>query len=207
MKHLILSIACVFLCASQVCAQNPIADATKEILDGRISKFNTKGHPKSKGVVFTISLPTSWIAKEGDRPNIVQKFVSENGKGAAMVMVITKAMPADYPLTKALIREVLSPEGLKGMLPKGARLIRAQSTKIEDEPAGLLEYSTHMERTGQEIEMQTLSLFFFQGQTMVSVQFALGGQTQPETLQKQFNACRPLFNMIMNSIVFDRKWK
>ncbi|MCI0390444.1 MAG: hypothetical protein MOB07_16980, partial [Acidobacteria bacterium] len=182
--------------------------AAKEIRDGKITEFTTKDHPKSKGAVFTIKFPASWAAKEGERANVVQKFVSENGHGTALAMILTKTMPAQYPVTKTLINEMFSPEGLKEMLlPKGARLIRAQTTKIEGEPAGLLEYSSHMEQAGQEIETHTLMLVFFQGQTMVSIQFGLSGQSQPNELQKQFGAYRPLFNMIMNSIVFDDKWR
>ena len=38
------------------------------------SKFDTKNHPKAKGVWATVRYPTGWQAKEGERPNIVQKF-------------------------------------------------------------------------------------------------------------------------------------
>ena len=38
------------------------------------SKFDTKNHPKAKGVWVTVRYPTEWEAKEGERPNIVKKF-------------------------------------------------------------------------------------------------------------------------------------
>lgn len=38
------------------------------------AKFDTKNHPKAKGVWLTVRYPTGWEAREGERPNIVQKF-------------------------------------------------------------------------------------------------------------------------------------
>jgi hypothetical protein len=35
-------------------------------------KFDTKNHPKAKGVWAQLSYPEGWTAKEGQRPNIVQ---------------------------------------------------------------------------------------------------------------------------------------
>ena len=207
MKQSILILFWALILSSQTYSQNPISDAAKEMLDGRATKFSTKGHPKSTDAVFTIKFPVSWVAKEGERPNIVQKFVDENGHGNAMAMITTSAVPPEESLTKASINEALSSDSLKEMLPEGARLINAQTTKIENEPAGILEYSARMERVGQTLETQTLTLFFFQGRTMVGLQFWLGGQVDDsKELRRQFTAYRPLFNMIMNSIVFDDMW-
>lgn len=206
MKRSLLIIFWVLLFLNQAYSQNPISDAAKEMLDGKATKFATKGHPKSKDSAFTIKLPSSWVAKEGERPNIVQKFVSENGTGNAMAIITTSTIPPEESLTEASINEALSSDSLKEMVPEGARFINAQTTKIENEPAGILEYSARMERVGQTLETQTLTLFFFQGRTMVGLQFWLGGQVDSKELRRQFTAYRPLFNMIMNSIVFDDKW-
>lgn len=205
-KQPILILLWSLIVSTQAYSQNTISDAAKEMLDGRVNKFSTKGHPKSKDAAFTIKFPASWVAKDGERPNIVQKFVSENGHGSAMAVITTSAVPPEESLTKASINEAVSSESLKEMLPEGARLINAQTTKIENEPAGILEYSARVERVGQTLETQTLALFFFQGRTMVGLQFWLGGQTDSEELRRQFAAYRPLFNMIMNSIVFDEMW-
>lgn len=48
---------------------------------------------QAKGVNFTISYPNSWRAAEGERPNILQKFVSEGGHGLEM-MILTKDLPS-----------------------------------------------------------------------------------------------------------------
>lgn len=206
MKRPILLVFWSLLFSSQIYSQNLISDAVKEMLDGKVTKFATKGHSKSKGAVFTIKIPASWVAKEGERPNILQKFESKNDNLLAMVMIITKSVPDDEPLTAADINETFSPSSLKELLPEDAKFISAQSTKIEGVPAGLIEYSARAERAGQSFESQTLTLYFFQGRTLVGVQFMLGGQKGGEVLRSQFIAYRPLFTMIMNSIVFDDMW-
>lgn len=38
------------------------------------SKYDSKHHPKVKDVWATVRYPTGWEVKEGERPNIVQKF-------------------------------------------------------------------------------------------------------------------------------------
>lgn len=44
------------------------------------------GHPKAKGINLKIKPPVGWKIEEGDRPNIVKKFVYENNS----YMIITK---------------------------------------------------------------------------------------------------------------------
>lgn len=73
-----------------------LADATtvtRAYIDGQHITFNTEGHPKAKGVNLTLAYPKSWRADEGLRPNIVQKFVSEGGRGLEIMMIITKELP------------------------------------------------------------------------------------------------------------------
>src|SRR6266511_5089905 len=158
---------------SNVYAQSLSEEATA-FQNGTAPKFSTKGHPKSKGAAFTIRYPPSWKAEEGERPNVVQKFVSESGRGLEMAMILTKSIPPNERFTQADVQAALSPEGLKEFLPSGAKLLGVKTTKIEGEPAGLIEFSRRMERAGAEVDFQTLMLVFFQGRTMVSLQFQMG---------------------------------
>jgi hypothetical protein len=104
------------------------ADPAREFLDGHRATFSTMGHPKAKGVVFTIAYPLSWAAKEGERPNIVQRFISEHGHGLEMALILTKqlSLPADSVLTYQDLRELFDVGILRGMLPPGATYIGAK---------------------------------------------------------------------------------
>jgi hypothetical protein len=203
----VLPLALLAAFISSVHAQSLSEDAAA-FQNGTAPKFSTKGHSKSKGAVFTIKYPPSWKAKEGERPNIVQMFVSESGRGFETAGIVTKLIPPNERLTKADIQATFSPEGLKEFLPSGTKLIRVKTTKIEGEPAGLIEYSARMERAGAEVDSQTLMLVFFQGRTMVSLMFQTSALSSDSAgLSRRFEKFRPIFNLMMNNIVFDDKWK
>ena len=148
---------------------------------------------------------------EGERPNIVQKFVSDAGRGLEMVMIITKNLPLapGESLSIDELREILSPAQLKEMLPQGATLIGAKSTSIEGVPAGMLEYRLQQERAGISLSMQFVSYIFFSGATMVQLQcgVTIGQSTSIAALSQRMKEFKPLFFLMANSIVLQDKWK
>jgi len=188
-----------------------ITPAAQEFTAGNRIKFSTAGHSKSKGLNMVMSYPSSWKAMEGERPNIVQKFVSDAGRGLEMVMIITKNLPLapGESLSIDELREILSPAQLKEMLPQGATLIGAKSTSIEGVPAGMLEYRLQQERAGISLSMQFVSYIFFSGATMVQLQcgVTIGQSTSIAALSQRMKEFKPLFFLMANSIVLQDKWK
>jgi len=185
------------------------ADPAREFLDGNRTTFNTQNHPKAKSVHFTIAYPSSWAAKEGERPNIVQKFVSEGGHGLEMAMIITKTLPlpAGTTITEADLKELFTSTEMKDMLPKGAKFINAKQTKIEGLPAGILEYSMHQERAGMAIDMQGISYIFIHHSTMVQLQCAVSGVAASQgNISRRMATFKTLFALMANSIVIPDKW-
>ena len=174
------------------------------------TKYNTAGHAKAKGLVMTIEYPTSWAAKEGERPNIVQKFVSEGGRGLEMVLITTKTLPIP-PGTKPTeqeLKDVLAPSELKEMIPDGATFLDAKATKVEGMPAGILEYSMRGERAGMKIDMRTVSFIFIHASTMVWVSCSVSmPPTTSDALTQRMAEFMPLFTLMANSIVLPDKWK
>lgn len=183
----------------------------RKFIDGEISLFNTKNHVKSKGAEFTIAYPNSWVSKEGDRPNIVQKFISENGRGLEMALILTNAIPLHngVRLTRNELKELFTPTELREIVPSGARLIEAKATEIEGEPAGIIEYALRMERAGESVIMQSWSLIFAYNGTFVQVQFSVGVPDISggyELAQQRMDDFKPLFHLMANSIIFPEKW-
>ena len=41
------------------------------------AKFDSKNHPKAKNAWVVVKYPSSWQAREAERPNIVQKFTGD----------------------------------------------------------------------------------------------------------------------------------
>lgn len=58
--------------------------------DRKTVPYTSEGNPKAKGVNFSLSAPISWRQNEGDRPNIVQKWASQNGSGDMCMSVMVK---------------------------------------------------------------------------------------------------------------------
>lgn len=205
MKSVLPFLGLLFFVVSNALCISP-EETFRQFQEGKTIKFTVLGHAKSKGANFSIKYPQSWMAKEGDRPNTVQSFVSDHGKGLEVVSIITKAIPPEEPFSKADIPSYLSPDQVGRDIPPGAKLIRAVSTKIEAEPAAIVEYSIQQDRAGMVLESHMMSLQFFQGRTFVMVSFYIGSLSDAETARR-FELCRPLFFQMINSIVFDGKWK
>jgi hypothetical protein len=205
--HLVLTIALLMSMSNHSIAQP--ADPAREFLDGYHNTFSTKGHPKAKGVNFTIAYPSSWAAAEGERPNIVQKFVSDGGRGLESAMIITKEfpLPAGTVLTKQDLRDLFTLSELHGMLPDGAVFVGGKSTEIEGIPAGILEYVIRGERAGVELLFHTWTLNFLSGKILVQVQFGVGAPAESERdVSRRMAAFKPLFVLMSNSIVLPDEW-
>jgi len=182
--------------------------ALRDILDGNVSTFSSAGHPKSKGAVFTMKYPSSWKIREGARPNVVQDIEYSNGKETATVVIITKSLPDSYKPTRKEVEEILSPAALKSSIPDKATFVSGLSTEIEGDPAGILEYTMLSDRAGSSFKMHMFSMTFFQGNTMVQVQFSVGSLlTEANGLNASASEWKPVFQAMMNSIVFPEKWK
>ena len=55
-------------------------------------KFDSKGHAKAKGVWAQVRYPDGWLAKEGQRPNIVQIFMGKHeGMDLQLQLIIRDA--------------------------------------------------------------------------------------------------------------------
>ncbi len=188
-----------------------VTPAAKEFTSGNRTKFSTVGHPKSKVINMTLSYPNSWLAQEGERPNIVQKFFSEGGRGLEGALIIAKSLPLPpgTVISENELKEFFTPAEMKTMVPPGAKFINAKPTKIEAIPAGILEYSMRQERAGLTFDIQFISYIFIYGTTMVQLQcmVSTGQATSPTVLARKMEDFKPLFFLIANSIVLNNKWK
>jgi hypothetical protein len=204
-----IAISMVFLAALSIPSYAQDADPAREFLSGNRSTFSTQNHPKSKGVHFTIAYPSSWAAEEGERPNIVQKFVSNSGRGLEMALIITIALPLPPGTTvaEADLKEFFTPAAMRDMVPLGAHFLNAAQTKIEGLPAGMLEYSMRQERAGMAVDMQIITYIFVHGSTMVQLQCAVSQVTGSQgDILGRMARFKPLFTLMANSIVMPDRW-
>src|SRR5690606_32606122 len=92
-------------------------------------------------------------------------------------------------------------------LPPGASLIHAQTTKIDGDPAGILEYTMPFENAGMSAWMHAWSICFVLDRALIQIQFGIVGPAGSEAeAATRMAAHKPLFRLIANSIVFPDKW-
>lgn len=111
------------------------------------SKFDTKNHPKAKGVWATVRYPTGWQSKEGERPNIVQKFTGDyNGM---FVLLMLQILDAGAPVEKECSSMSVA-EFSEAMTDKSTNqiVLKMQKTKHEDKPGFIYEIQQKVERAG-----------------------------------------------------------
>lgn len=178
----------------------------EEFTRGYTKVFRTKGHPKAKGVDLQIRHPISWRPREGERPNIIQKFTSENGRGLEMVMLMVKDI--GYTPSKQEINTLFSEHGLKEMLPDGAKLISAKPIVLDNHKGGMIIF----EQTGQRLDitltMRSLQFVTIRGSKMIFVQCMVTALPGKEAeLKKRYSRFEPLFRAIANSFVIQEQYK
>lgn len=116
------------------------------------SKFDTKNHPKAKGVWATIKFPAGWKKQEGERPNIVQKF--SGNYGDMYVVLSLQILDAGGPVEKecsdmstAEFAEIFSNK------PNSVFVVNVNKTAHEGRPAFIYDMKTTVERIGLKMNL------------------------------------------------------
>lgn len=182
-------------------------DPFKEFTSGYVSKFNTKNHPKAKGADWTIKYPQSWRCLEGDRPNVIQKFVSEFGNGDVYVSLMVKDLPKDLEIKEKEINDVFfTLKGAKDLFITSE--MKFESFKriiIENLPAGEIVYSITASRLDYKLPMKIATYYFIYNKQLYILTQGLVG-TEEEVISKNWKNIKPLFDLIANSIVINNKY-
>lgn len=107
-------------------------------------RIDLSGHPKAKGISMAIKHPSDWVAKEGERPNIVKKFVKNYPDSIAMMSVQIMNVPVEA-------RSEMKSFGVrdwKEILAEVGTVISVSKTKLEMEDAYIGDVSMKIERMG-----------------------------------------------------------
>jgi len=187
-------------------AENP----AQEFLDGKITKFSTKNHSKSKGLSFEISVPKSWTSREGKRPNIIQFFKSaDTESGAAMsLMVKDIPVPKGYVPTKKEIQELFAPNQLRTFVDDGATFIEGKAIMLEGQRGAMVISEQTIERLDLKLKLRMLGYTLFYKNKLIYIGFTVSGtEDKGKQIVENFNKMKPLFLLIANSLVLTDKYK
>jgi hypothetical protein len=183
---------------------------SEEFIRGYIRSFESAGHPKSKGVNFKITYPVSWKAKEGERPNVIVKFVGENGRGLESIMIIVKDLPISerQKITEADIQDLFSESTLKILLGSGAKYISSTRIKLEGLPGAMVHYGMEGQRLDVVMQTRNLSFIVLYKNKLIFIDCGVWATKEnAQGLDTRFRQLEPLFKLIANSLVVQNRWQ
>ncbi len=171
-----------------------------QVLD---AKFDTKNHPKAKGVWATVRYPAAWQPKEGERPNIVQKF-SGDYKGL-FVMLAIQILDAGAPVEKEC-RETPAVEFGKNMNDgESQKVTTIKKGNHENKPAYFYDLESKQERAGMAMTARSRVMTVCYKNTLVSAwcsPMKIDKEKQSFfTTQQHLNDVNPLCFQFFNSLV------
>ena len=195
---------------------------SRELLDGYMQRYATDGKGKAKGVKFHLDYPQSWAAKEGDRPNIVQKFMSENGRGLEMAMVIVKSLPAEVQGVSTEewaqeFRRMVSAGELAQDLPGGFAYVEGAYHALDGAPGYVRKLRGTQKRIDGAVYSVVLEHTSFWNGRYIGLQFtaAVGhpadavvdAAVEARKADERFQHWKPLFHAMASKFVIDSKWE
>ena len=184
-----------------------IDNPSKEFTTGFLKSYTTKGHSKSKDVIINAKVPLSWKQEEAERPNIVQKFTSNNGKGLEGILFLVKdsGLPEDYIITEEELNEFFTVNELKQMIPDNNDFVSAQKIYLDGQIGGEITFTTTRKRLDFSITMKSIYFITIVEGKMFFLQCMVSSSNNQD-LADRFNLFLPLFKKVANSLVFPNKY-
>lgn len=189
--------------------------------------YSTKSHRKAKGLDLQIEYAKSWSKREGNRPNVIQFFSSNNGRGPAHALLMTRDIvkEAQGELTredikglntldgsKELASEVFSENSLRemanGMGMTNVRNINTKRIVIDRWPGAMLEFTGDQQRLDLTMTMYNRMYIGVYKNYMIFLQCQLAklpGETE-DALKTKISQFAPLFRLMANSLVIESQY-
>lgn len=199
--YFILSI--LLLTSTSLLGSDPKTDFTPE----NRATFNTKDHPKAKGVDIRFSYPKNWEVKEGLRPNIISSFNSHPGGGLASFNLMVRDVPTE--LSKAEIELSLEDkEFCKQIMPSGGTLLENRIINIDGNKSAALKGLVIQEKATETKRILTwMYILPLPGKLVV---FNGGLTAPPEVDPQQIAAASEayglIFDQMIDTVIVDSKW-
>ena len=162
--------------------------------------FSTKNHFKAKSVNLKLKVPIGWEQKEGDRPNIVKKFVKD---GNAYLILIKENTSF---ISRREMKEILQNENYideyiqeVSLTFKNPQVLAQSVMTIDTYPTIQFKIKVTMERLGINIPIIMRSWNIFYEDKIITLMCS-GGK------ENEFNALEKLYFSITNSVIFPEQY-
>lgn len=198
-----------------------------ELYRGFKTKYRTKGHPKAKGLDLQVECAKSWSSREGNRPNVIQFFRSNNGRGPvfALIMIRDLIKEAEGELTnqevatiktlegsKELASELFSDSSLRemvnGMGMTNVHNITTKSIVLDGWPGTMLEFIGDQQRIDITMTMYNRLYIAIYKNYMIFLQCQVinSPDDTENTLNTMVAKFAPLFHFMANSLVIQSQY-
>ena len=179
-----------------------------EFTNGFKYRFESPLNEKSKNVDFQLDIPQSWLSKEANRPNIVQKFISQNGHGSSAIIVSVFSLPNDNNVTEEEIKELAESEEMKDMLPTDSKFINGSFIKIDNLPGVCQEFKLLQTQIDKELLMHAIDYKIYYKNKMISIHCSVvASKDEEKKTDSIFLKYRKLFNLVAGSLIVQDQWK
>ena len=181
-------------------AANYFERPVDEFLDGHVKRFSSDGSGKSLGARFTLKVPISWESADGVRPNVVTKWVSENGNGPNTVMVQVWSMGGEE-VTAQDVREFATPASIKSLIPDIGEVISSKSFVHEGNPAVVMDYRMKVDRVGILRSTRAQSYMIYTKNAAINLTcMTVVAEANNSQVDAKFNPMKPVCLQIANSL-------
>jgi hypothetical protein len=178
----------------------------KEFYDGFKKRYTCDDFKKSKGIDFLIDIPISWASKKANRPNIVRKFIAQNGYESTMAMILVLELPDGETFSENDVKSAINREYMEASMPPNAKLKDYGFIVLETLPGYWQRYSLSAQRLRETLTMEVLAYTLFYKDKLIQIQFQVVNSNNKDINQK-FKKYEPLFDSIINSFVLTDLYK
>ena len=163
--------------------------------------LSIKDHPKAKGVNMKIQVPIGWDIMEGDRPNIVKKFV----KGDDVYLIQIRDNVTFF--TRKQSRETIQKDNFvndliqkENSFLKNLEVLEQSIVTIDTYPAIQSKVKGDYEQMGYKVTFIMKSWIIFYEDKYIILQ-SMGGNNS------NFYENEQLYSLITNSVIFPEHYK
>lgn len=161
-------------------------------------RFDTQGHSKSQGLNLVLEVPVSWVAAEGERPHIVQKWKSMAGHGQQLITLDIR--DTKVKISKQDIQDLVTSGEIKTLVPPGGTYIGGGVQTVESSPGYWVDYSITTERAGMQLNVIGRINAFFNTDRAFMIS-CMTTNSQQKDAEQDFAKITTLCPMVVNSVV------
>jgi hypothetical protein len=178
-----------------------------EMLDRKTVTFTTAGHPKSGGIDVSISAPASWLQKEGERPQILQQWASQNGSGDMNISLAIKSDEGLVGIQEKDVSELFADTKGRPFVRAEDEVLDSKIVHIDGAPSIRMDYITAREIAGHELTYFFRNYSIFQSGAMIQLSCTVARPKEERKIAEQrFSSVQDLCERVVLTLSISNRY-